>query len=252
MAASQQTSAITNVVIVIGGSGPATKDCYPDRPGPDRRLNVYSFTKFRQASVDGPRPTGGDRHQSTRRHHSSGRFSHQFWVSRATNSSARPIRHVLGDANHDCAGWTGMLDKGADDHYPNTTGSSIKTGEDRRQPGQHHAEVRLCFARASDKLRKCIEMAVSATFSADVPRVWKSCVHPRQVSQLASMRCPPSVRIDSGWNWTPWISGRCCGHDHTAANSPVVTLSTAGSGLGELSTGISGREGIQKPLARRH
>ncbi len=57
-----QTSAITNVITVIVGSGPETKDV-PDVAGQtvdvaQKNLNVYGFTKFSQASVDSPRPAG--------------------------------------------------------------------------------------------------------------------------------------------------------------------------------------------------
>lgn len=77
-------------------------------------------------------------------------------------------------------------------------------------------------------------MAVSTSFSSRPTRV-SSCVHPQQVSQLASMRCPPSVRIDSGWNWTPWIgSPVCCTAMITPLLVRAVTLSTAGSDLGRI------------------
>ncbi|OMC07607.1 MULTISPECIES: Stk1 family PASTA domain-containing Ser/Thr kinase [unclassified Mycobacterium] len=57
-----QTSAITNVVTIIVGSGPETKQL-PDVAGQtvdaaQKNLNVYGFTKFSQASVDSPRPAG--------------------------------------------------------------------------------------------------------------------------------------------------------------------------------------------------
>ncbi len=57
-----QTSAITNVITVIVGSGPETKDV-PDVAGQtvdvaEKNLSVYGFTKFSQASVDSPRPAG--------------------------------------------------------------------------------------------------------------------------------------------------------------------------------------------------
>jgi len=57
-----QTSAITNVITVIVGSGPETKEL-PDVAGQtvelaEKNLNVYGFTKFSQASVDSPRPAG--------------------------------------------------------------------------------------------------------------------------------------------------------------------------------------------------
>jgi serine/threonine-protein kinase len=57
-----QTSAITNVITIIVGSGPETKQL-PDVAGQtvdaaQKNLNVYGFTKFSQASVDSPRPAG--------------------------------------------------------------------------------------------------------------------------------------------------------------------------------------------------
>jgi len=57
-----QTSAITNEISVIVGSGPATKQV-PDVAGQtadlaQKNLTVYGFTKFSQAAVDSPRPAG--------------------------------------------------------------------------------------------------------------------------------------------------------------------------------------------------
>jgi serine/threonine-protein kinase len=57
-----QTSAITNVITVIVGSGPETKQV-PDVAGQtvdlaQKNLTVYGFTKFSQAQVDSPRPAG--------------------------------------------------------------------------------------------------------------------------------------------------------------------------------------------------
>ncbi|MDD4865823.1 MAG: Stk1 family PASTA domain-containing Ser/Thr kinase, partial [Mycobacterium sp.] len=57
-----QTSAITNVLTVIVGSGPETKQI-PDVAGQtvdvaQRNLNVYGFSKFSQAGVDSTRPAG--------------------------------------------------------------------------------------------------------------------------------------------------------------------------------------------------
>ena len=57
-----QTSAITNVITVIVGSGPETKQV-PDVAGQpidvaQKNLTVYGFTKFSQSSVDSPRPAG--------------------------------------------------------------------------------------------------------------------------------------------------------------------------------------------------
>jgi eukaryotic-like serine/threonine-protein kinase len=57
-----QTSAITNVITVIVGSGPETKQV-PDIAGQSidvatKNLNVYGFTKVSQSQVDSPRPAG--------------------------------------------------------------------------------------------------------------------------------------------------------------------------------------------------
>jgi len=57
-----QTSAITNVITLVVGSGPETKQV-PDVGGQtadvaQKNLNVYGFTKFSQTSVDSPKPAG--------------------------------------------------------------------------------------------------------------------------------------------------------------------------------------------------
>jgi eukaryotic-like serine/threonine-protein kinase len=57
-----QTSAITNEIAVIVGSGPSTKQV-PDIAGQpadsaQKNLAVYGFSKFSQAAVDSPRPAG--------------------------------------------------------------------------------------------------------------------------------------------------------------------------------------------------
>jgi eukaryotic-like serine/threonine-protein kinase len=57
-----QTSAITNEIAVIVGSGPSSKPV-PDVSGQtadeaQKNLTVYGFTKFAQAAVDSPRPAG--------------------------------------------------------------------------------------------------------------------------------------------------------------------------------------------------
>ncbi len=57
-----QTSAITNVITVIVGSGPETKQV-PDVAGQtvdvaQKNLDVYGFSKFSQAQVDSTRPAG--------------------------------------------------------------------------------------------------------------------------------------------------------------------------------------------------
>jgi eukaryotic-like serine/threonine-protein kinase len=57
-----QTSAITNVITIIVGSGPQTKQV-PDVVGQtadlaQKNLTVYGFTKFSQSSVDSTKPAG--------------------------------------------------------------------------------------------------------------------------------------------------------------------------------------------------
>jgi eukaryotic-like serine/threonine-protein kinase len=57
-----QTSAITNEIAVIVGSGPSTKQV-PDVAGQtvdsaQKNLTVYGFSKFSQAAIDSPRPAG--------------------------------------------------------------------------------------------------------------------------------------------------------------------------------------------------
>ncbi|CPR12762.1 serine/threonine protein kinase [Mycobacterium bohemicum DSM 44277] len=57
-----QTSAITNVITVVVGSGPETKQV-PDVAGQtvdvaQKNLNVYGFSKFSQTDVDSTRPAG--------------------------------------------------------------------------------------------------------------------------------------------------------------------------------------------------
>jgi serine/threonine-protein kinase len=57
-----QTSAITNVITVVVGSGPETKQI-PDVAGQNvdlaqKNLTVYGFTKLTQAQVDSTRPAG--------------------------------------------------------------------------------------------------------------------------------------------------------------------------------------------------
>ncbi|MDT7723100.1 MAG: eukaryotic-like serine/threonine-protein kinase, partial [Mycobacterium sp.] len=57
-----QTSAVTNEITVIVGSGPSSKQV-PDVAGQtadlaQKNLTVYGFSKFSQAAVDSPRPAG--------------------------------------------------------------------------------------------------------------------------------------------------------------------------------------------------
>ncbi len=117
-----QTSAITNVVTVIVGSGPETKQV-PDVAGQtvdiaQKNLTVYGFTKITQAAVDSPRPAGEvigtnppkgqtvpvdsiiELQVSKGNQFVMPDLSGMFWTD------AEPRLRALG--------WTGVLDKGAD------------------------------------------------------------------------------------------------------------------------------------------
>ncbi|AKN15676.1 serine/threonine protein kinase [Mycobacterium haemophilum DSM 44634] len=117
-----QTSAITNVITIIVGAGPETKQI-PDVAGQtvevaQKNLNVYGFTKFSQASVDSPRPAGEvigtnppkgaavpvdsviELQVSKGNQFVMPDLSGMFWAD------AEPRLRALG--------WTGVLDKGPD------------------------------------------------------------------------------------------------------------------------------------------
>jgi beta-lactam-binding protein with PASTA domain len=117
-----QTSAITNVITVIVGSGPETKQV-PDVAGQtvdvaQKNLNVYGFTKFSQAAVDSSRPAGEvigtnppkgqtvpvdsviELQVSKGNQFVMPDLSGMFWTD------AEPRLRALG--------WTGVLDKGPD------------------------------------------------------------------------------------------------------------------------------------------
>ena len=117
-----QTSAITNVITVIVGSGPETKQV-PDVAGQpvdvaQKNLTVYGFTKFSQSSVDSPRPAGEvmgtnppkgqtvpvdsviELQVSRGNQFLMPDLSGMFWTD------AEPRLRALG--------WTGVLDKGPD------------------------------------------------------------------------------------------------------------------------------------------
>src|SRR5246127_2310156 len=119
---STQTSAITNVITVIVGSGPETKQV-PDVAGQtvdlaQKNLTVYGFTKFSQAQVDSPRPAGEvvgtnppkdqmvpvdsviELQVSKGNQFVMPDVTGQFWTE------AEPRLRALG--------WTGVLDKGPD------------------------------------------------------------------------------------------------------------------------------------------
>ncbi|MGB9306415.1 MAG: Stk1 family PASTA domain-containing Ser/Thr kinase [Mycobacterium sp.] len=117
-----QTSAITNVITIIVGSGPQTKQV-PDIAGQQvdlaqKNLTVYGFTKFSQSSVDSTKPAGEviatnppagatipidtiiDLQVSKGNQFLMPDLSGMFWTD------AEPRLRALG--------WTGVLDKGPD------------------------------------------------------------------------------------------------------------------------------------------
>lgn len=117
-----QTSAITNVITIIVGSGPEAKQI-PDVAGQtvdlaQKNLNVYGFTKFSQAQVDSPKPAGDvvgtnppagttvpvdsviELQVSRGNQFVMPDLSGMFWTD------AEPRLRALG--------WTGVLDKGPD------------------------------------------------------------------------------------------------------------------------------------------
>ncbi|OBI90001.1 Stk1 family PASTA domain-containing Ser/Thr kinase [Mycobacterium asiaticum] len=117
-----QTSAITNVITIIVGSGPETKEI-PDVSGQtvelaQKNLTVYGFTKFSQSQVDSTKPAGEvigtnppkgqtvpvdsviDIQVSKGNQFLMPDLSGMFWTD------AEPRLRALG--------WTGVLDKGAD------------------------------------------------------------------------------------------------------------------------------------------
>ncbi|ORB84813.1 serine/threonine protein kinase [Mycobacterium kansasii] len=117
-----QTSAITNVITIIVGSGPETKQI-PDVAGQtadlaQKNLTVYGFTKFSQAQVDSPKPAGDvvatnppagttvpvdsviELQVSKGNQFVMPDLSGMFWTD------AEPRLRALG--------WTGVLDKGPD------------------------------------------------------------------------------------------------------------------------------------------
>ncbi|KZS66020.1 serine/threonine protein kinase [Mycobacterium kansasii] len=117
-----QTSAITNVITIIVGSGPEAKQI-PDVAGQtvdlaQKNLNVYGFTKFSQAQVDSPKPAGDvvgtnppagttvpvdsviELQVSKGNQFVMPDLSGMFWTD------AEPRLRALG--------WTGVLDKGPD------------------------------------------------------------------------------------------------------------------------------------------
>lgn len=117
-----QTSAITNVITIIVGSGPEAKQI-PDVAGQtvdlaQKNLTVYGFTKFSQAQVDSPKPAGDvvgtnppagttvpvdsviELQVSKGNQFVMPDLSGMFWTD------AEPRLRALG--------WTGVLDKGPD------------------------------------------------------------------------------------------------------------------------------------------
>ncbi|CQD02664.1 serine/threonine protein kinase [Mycobacterium lentiflavum] len=117
-----QTSAITNLITVIVGSGPETKQV-PDVAGQtidiaQKNLTVYGFTKLTQTSVDSPRPAGEVIGTNPPKGQTVPVDSiielqvskgNQFLMPDLTGmfwTDAEPRLRALG--------WTGVLDKGAD------------------------------------------------------------------------------------------------------------------------------------------
>ncbi|BBY23745.1 Stk1 family PASTA domain-containing Ser/Thr kinase [Mycobacterium stomatepiae] len=117
-----QTSAITNVITVIVGSGPETKQV-PDVAGQtvdiaQKNLTVYGFTKLTQTAVDSPRPAGEVIGTNPPKGQTVPVDSivelqvskgNQFLMPDLTGmfwTDAEPRLRALG--------WTGVLDKGAD------------------------------------------------------------------------------------------------------------------------------------------
>jgi eukaryotic-like serine/threonine-protein kinase len=117
-----QTSAITNVITIIVGTGPSTKQV-PDVAGQtvdlaQKNLTVYGFTKFSQSSVDSPKPAGEviatnpaagatvpidtviDLQVSKGNQFLMPDLTGMFWID------AEPRLRALG--------WTGVLDRGPD------------------------------------------------------------------------------------------------------------------------------------------
>ncbi|MDT5174891.1 MAG: eukaryotic-like serine/threonine-protein kinase, partial [Mycobacterium sp.] len=117
-----QTSAITNVITIIVGSGPETKQI-PDVVGQNvdlaqKNLTVYGFTKFSQSSVDSPKPAGdvistnppaGTTVPVDSIVELQVSKGNQFLMPDVTGmfwTDAEPRLRALG--------WTGVMDKGAD------------------------------------------------------------------------------------------------------------------------------------------
>jgi beta-lactam-binding protein with PASTA domain/predicted Ser/Thr protein kinase len=117
-----QTSAITNVITVIVGSGPETKQI-PDVTGQtvelaQKNLTVYGFTKFSQSSVDSLKPAGdvistnppaGTTVPVDSIVELQVSKGNQFLMPDVTGmfwTDAEPRLRALG--------WTGVMDKGAD------------------------------------------------------------------------------------------------------------------------------------------
>lgn len=117
-----QTSAITNVITIIVGSGPETKQI-PDVTGQtvdvaQKNLSVYGFTKITQTQVDSPRPAGevigtnpakGETQPIDTVIELQVSKGNQFIMPDVTGmfwTDAEPRLRALG--------WIGLLDKGAD------------------------------------------------------------------------------------------------------------------------------------------
>lgn len=117
-----QTSAITNEISIIVGSGPATKEI-PSVAGQtvelaQKNLGVYGFTKFAEAAVDSPRPAG----EVVGTKPSAGETVPvdsviELQVSKGNQFVMPDVRGMFwtdAEPRLRALGWTGMLDKPAD------------------------------------------------------------------------------------------------------------------------------------------
>lgn len=117
-----QTSAITNVITIIVGSGPETKQI-PDVAGQtielaQKNLTVYGFTKFSQALVDSPR-TAGDVISTNPPAGTTVAVDSiiELQVSKGNQFLMPDVTGMFwtdAELRLRALGWTGVLDKGAD------------------------------------------------------------------------------------------------------------------------------------------
>lgn len=203
-----QTSAITNVITIIVGSGPATKQI-PDVAGQsveeaEQNLNVYGFTKFSQASVDSPKPAGSviatnppagttvpidsviELQVSKGNQFVMPDLSGMFWTD------AEPRLRALG--------WTGSLDKGARRgrrRFPAQPGRVSESARRcRGEPRRHcHAEVRSVVPASTGR---CGRIALATSFSNVAPVCRRAPIRSRPASWPASGARPRSGSTRGG------------------------------------------------------